>query len=437
MAENKPLKKDLKEVIKEMSKAPGGNVAMSRPVTPGGVQGGPPTVPSPVLGATQQEPEGPLVKRDIARESFRAFKTGEVRQENIPAPAPDTKKVEVTKVKPTGKKGFKGTQEQQDVAQGVREGTMRGMTRAPGSKPSLAKSLPMAIEIAAERARRKTERETIQESLRQASGSIVSREEQNLIDRAAQAARDALLDREASIKEAAMLRDAGTGEVNPLAQSVTQSEADRRALEGMKEFEKLSKQNTVKISGGNAGKGTPMGDAKDVAMRKIANAAIVELQDISRQAQITNAQPEAIGKTSSETSLLKLGPATGNLSGKTIMLARNGKLANTPLRPETVNQITAAAQAGAKFVVGDMPGVDSEFIKLLDKLNAPYKIYHTGEKPRVQINKSISKTPPIIGGKGTAAFGLLGLGADAILLWRQLLQQAELTNQLLQNEAMN
>jgi hypothetical protein len=119
------------------------------------------------------------------------------------------------------------------------------------------------------------------------------------------------------------------------------------------------------------------------------------------------------------------------------MLARNGKLANTPLRPETVNQITAAAQAGAKFVVGDMPGVDSEFIKLLDKLNAPYKIYHTGEKPRVQINKFISKTTPIIGGKGTAAFGLLGLGVDAVLLWKQLLQQAELTNQQLQNEAMN
>jgi ribosomal protein S6E (S10) len=90
---------------------------------------------------------------------------------------------------------------------------------------------------------------------------------------------DALLDRDAAIKEAAMLRDIDTGEVNPLAERTVQSEADRRALEGMKSFERLSKQNTVKISGGNAGKGTPMGDAKDVAMRKVANAAIVELQD--------------------------------------------------------------------------------------------------------------------------------------------------------------
>jgi hypothetical protein len=237
------------------------------------------------------------------------------------------------------------------------------------------------------------------------------------------------------MKEATMLRDVETGEVNPLAERTVQSEADRRALEGMKSLERLNKQNTVKISGGNAGKGTPMGDAKDVAMRKTANAAIVELQDTTRQSQITTAQPGTVGKTSSETSLLELGPATGNLSGKTIMLARNGKLANKPLRPETINQITAAAQAGAKFVVGDMPGVDSEFIKLLDKLNASYKVYHTGNTPRIQIN--VSRQVPIVGGKGGAAFGLVGLGVDALLLWRQLLQEAELTKQITQSNLMN
>jgi hypothetical protein len=158
---------------------------------------------------------------------------------------------------------------------------------------------------------------------------------------------------------------------------------------------KLQKNiNTVKIAGGNAGKGTPLGDAKDAAMRKISNAAIVELQDINRQSQIKSAQAQAVGKTSSETSLLRLGPASGNLSGKVIMLARNGKLANQPLRPETVKAITAAYKAGAKFVVGDMPGVDSEFIKLLDKLNANYRVYHTGDSPRIKTNTQPTKLTP-------------------------------------------
>jgi len=234
MAEKKPLKKDLKEVIKEMSKAPGGNVAMPRPVTPGGIQGGPPTVTPPVPGGIQRQPEGPIVKRDIARETFSAFKTGEVKPSNIPAPAPDTKTVEVSKIKAPGKKGFKGTKERQDIAKGVRGGTVGGMTRAPGSKPSLAKSLPMAIEIAQERARRRVELDAIQESFRVSMGSIVSREEQKMLDRAAQAARDALLDRDAAIKETTMLRDVDTGEVNPLAERTMQNEADRRVIEGLR-----------------------------------------------------------------------------------------------------------------------------------------------------------------------------------------------------------
>jgi len=141
---------------------------------------------------------------------------------------------------------------------------------------------------------------------------------------------------------------------------------------------------TVSIPGGNVGKGTPMGDAKDIAMRENAGAAIVELEDIARQAEITSAQPDAVGKTSSETSLLQLGPATGNLK-KIIMLARNGKLSGKPLRPETVKQITAAHNAGARFLVGDMPGVDDAYIRLLDNLKANYTVYHTGDKPRIVI----------------------------------------------------
>ena len=149
----------------------------------------------------------------------------------------------------------------------------------------------------------------------------------------------------------------------------------------------------VKAITGIAGrKGTPMGDAKDIAMRSESDAAIVELQDVARQAEIKVAEPKGLGKSSSETSLLRLGPATGNLSGKTIMLARNGKLSGQPLRAETIESIQAAHKAGAKFVVGDMPGVDDVFYKILDDLDASYTVFHTGAKPRTAISKD--KTVP-------------------------------------------
>ena len=152
-------------------------------------------------------------------------------------------------------------------------------------------------------------------------------------------------------------------------------------------------QITIKpITGGNAGKGTPLGDAKDIAMRSESDAAIVELVDVNAQKNITKANPEGIGKTSSETSLLRLGPATSNLSGKTIMLARNGKLAGKELRPETIKSITDANAEGAKFVVGDMPNVDSQFIDLLNKINAEYIVYHTGSKSRINIVSKVGKT---------------------------------------------
>ena len=452
MAKKNPLKKDLKEVIKELPKAPGGNVTQPRPLVPGGIQGGPSLVTSSIPGATPTGPTGEVfTKSDPARDIFKFYKTGVDRPLNMPPEPIDLETIEEIKVKPTGPKGSRKTEERLKINQGVRGGTIGGMSRAPGSKPSLAKSLPMAIEIAMERARRKTELETIQESLRDAlvverggktttyvsdpiapKAGGITRDEQKIIDRAAQAARDALLDRDAAIREAVMMRDVNTGEVNPLAQSITQSEADRRALEGMKQLER----DIIKVKGGNFGKGTPTGDAKDIAMRKAATAAIVELVDIEAQKQIASATPGAIGKSSSETSLLQLGPVSGNLSGKTIMLARNGKLSGKPLRPETIAQITQAAQAGAKFIVGDMPGVDSEFIKLLNKLNAPYKIYHTGDKPRIQKEYSTPK-PPIIGGKGLATFGAVGLVLDAALLWRQLLQEAEIERQKIQSETMN
>jgi len=164
---------------------------------------------------------------------------------------------------------------------------------------------------------------------------------------------------------------------------------------------------TKAISGGNAGKGTPLGDAKDIAMRKDANGAIVELENVGRQKEIISANPDAIGKSSTETSLLKLGPAVGDLSGQTIMLARNGKLANQPLRPETIAQIKSAKEAGARFIVGDMPGVDSAYYKILDEIKADYTVYHTGTAPRVKVNTQVADGGWEITEQGQAAVSKL------------------------------
>jgi len=157
------------------------------------------------------------------------------------------------------------------------------------------------------------------------------------------------------------------------------------------------------ISGGNAGKGTPLGDAKDIAMRSESNAAIVELADLDAQKKITTVVPNGVGKTSSETSLLRLGPATGDLSGKTIMLARNGKLANKELRPETIKSIVDANAAGAKFVVGDMPNVDSQFHDLLNKIDAKYTIFHTGTEPRTGVVQKPKKMVKAAWAKASAS----------------------------------
>ena len=161
----------------------------------------------------------------------------------------------------------------------------------------------------------------------------------------------------------------------------------------------LQYKNTEKVSGGNEGKGTPIGDAKDIKMRSVANFAIVELEDTKRQSLGGMSNIIDKSKSSSETTLREVGPVPkdADLRGKTIVLARNGKLVNKPLRPETIDQITKAVKAGARFVVGDMPGVDSKFVKLLNELKADYTVYHTGDKPRfAQEEVVISRKPTSI-----------------------------------------
>ena len=80
------------------------------------------------------------------------------------------------------------------------------------------------------------------------------------------------------------------------------------------------------------------------------------------------------------------------LSAKTVMLAKNSnnrfkesypedsykKFAET-LRESTKELIDEAHNSGATFVVGDMPGVDTQFIEYLNKIGASYKVYTTNE----------------------------------------------------------
>ena len=122
-------------------------------------------------------------------------------------------------------------------------------------------------------------------------------------------------------------------------------------------------------SGGhnNVGKGTSIGDGKDVAMRKVADSSIVELANNKPSSSLTTAT--ALGQV--------------NNDSKVIMLARNSELRNQPLKEVTAVQIRNAHARGARFVVGDMPGVDSQFIDLLDEIGANYTIYHTGNTSRI------------------------------------------------------
>ncbi len=291
MAEKKPVKKSkvkvdadvvsgpkitkadapLNPIVRGLSKTPGGNPTQQRPLTPGGIQGGPPLITSSIPGATPAGPTGEVfTKSDPARDIFKFYKTGVDRPLNMPAEPIDLKTIEETKVKPTGPKGSKKTQERLEIAEGVRGGTIGGMSRPPGSKPPVTKPFviklpdgsfvsslgsPMSIEIALERAQRKQSLEFIQELVRDTfvverggkstiyqseanspKAGIVSRAEEQLIMRAAQEARDILADIEATIAEASLEKDIDvrqtTGEIDPRAESAMQSETYSRLEQG-------------------------------------------------------------------------------------------------------------------------------------------------------------------------------------------------------------
>lgn len=124
------------------------------------------------------------------------------------------------------------------------------------------------------------------------------------------------------------------------------------------------------------GKGTPEGDEKDKAMRRIAESAIVALNPNK-------------GESSSLTSLRLLGDPKG--VGETILLAINGSYGK-PLERAIKDKILKAHNEGSEFVVGDMPSDlpngrygDDQFINYLQEIGAKFTIYHAGNESRIQL----------------------------------------------------
>ena len=148
-----------------------------------------------------------------------------------------------------------------------------------------------------------------------------------------------------------------------------------------------------------AGKGTAEGDGKDKAMRKKADAVIVEMVDDPSYAvgeESYQVDKDMLGRSSSETSLIQVSAKNEGLitkKGKTfssiatkstvIMLARNSEYKGRPLLPQTKKLIMdAAGSENVTFLVGDMPNVDSQFVDYLQTIGATYDVYYTGTEPR-------------------------------------------------------
>ncbi|GEM_PF-3403812 len=172
-----------------------------------------------------------------------------------------------------------------------------------------------------------------------------------------------------SILEDFHLQDlAETMESGPIAS--IQSGASKRIPKVLS----TSKTSVPTVGGfSTAGRGSPLGDAKDVGMRGIADSSIVEIADLK-------------ASSSSKTTLEQLGKS--NQNSKTVMLARNSEFRGKPLLGITKNEIKSAFDNGATFVVGDMPNVDSQFIDYLNSINAPYTVYHAGKEPRINLSKT-------------------------------------------------
>ena len=122
-------------------------------------------------------------------------------------------------------------------------------------------------------------------------------------------------------------------------------------------------------------------------MRKIADSFIVELSKSTPSSSLTSLKTGSI--------IEQIGPknqtsarSSKNLAdpGNIVMLARNGSLKGKPITNNTKKMINLYYDMELSFVVGDMPGVDSQFIDYLQEIGAKFTIYHTGSESRIKVN---------------------------------------------------
>jgi len=157
----------------------------------------------------------------------------------------------------------------------------------------------------------------------------------------------------------------------------------------------------------NTGKGTPLGDGKDKAMREAADSFIGEIKNKDSSSQTSLKQIEKRVSpivshhpfaekgnitlpefaTKSDTFYFNLRMDNGNPTATKVMLARNSEFKGKELNRDTKDAIRIANKGGAEFVVGDMPGVDSQFIDYLQEIGAKFTIYHTGTTSRIQVKQ--------------------------------------------------
>ena len=129
------------------------------------------------------------------------------------------------------------------------------------------------------------------------------------------------------------------------------------------------------------GKGSVDGDAKDKAMREVADGFVGEIESGRLNNSSTGTSYKALKDTYSGNTSAGSITYYGAKDPSVVMLARNGSFKGKELNDETKEVIKEYFENGAKFVVGDMPRVDSQFIDYLDEIEASYKIYHTDDKP--------------------------------------------------------
>lgn len=176
----------------------------------------------------------------------------------------------------------------------------------------------------------------------------------------------------------------------------------------------------------NTGKGTPEGDGKDKAMRNIADGFIGEILELSQNSSYWDDNKDYKPQTSSAYSAMSIAEKNDypleDVDGITvkmlpnydidnkvtyfiedkeeegvfnessrnaiIMLARNSEYKGKSLTQQTKNSILDNHKKGTEFIVGDMPGVDSQFIDYLQEIGAKFTIYHTGDTPRIKVNET-------------------------------------------------